>query len=62
MTPPPKSVFVHTDSPSRSQSGVYGCPCPDRGAAYQGSCSPRVSMVVKSSMQSLRATAVFFFF
>lgn len=35
---------------------------PSVGSSYQGSCSPRVSMVVKSSMQSLRATAAFFFF
>lgn len=35
---------------------------PREGSAYQGSYSPSVSMVVKSSMQSLRAMAVFFFF
>lgn len=28
---------------------------------YHGSCSPRVSIVVKSSMHSLRATVAFFF-
>lgn len=28
---------------------------------YQGSCSPSVSMVVKSSMHSFRATVAFFF-
>ena len=63
VTDPNTKGLCHVDGPSRSQSPrVPGCPCPEWGAAYQGSCSPRVSMVVKSSMQSLRATAVFFFF